>query len=252
MVQSRPSASGICGSLVLTCAAALLLAASMRASAQAHLGIYGGVPPTTANHPFVAARIVDISAGAGSPAYVIPLNGALNFDFYYAPTVNPFVNMFLGAGVYAIEYLDAAGHAFPAGHVTYLPNSGHTNGVELPGNPPNPTVVRGPLGIQGRVLLSVGPVDYRPVSGATVTITSPVVTDYSLSLKTNAAGFYTFYYTGGVQEGFIPPGHYVVTCSLDGMTETRDIYYSPNTDFGTPDYFVKGAKAFASFAFSLP
>ena len=69
---------------------------------------------------------------------------------------------------------------------------------------------------------------------------------------TNGQGFYSFYYTFGVNAGFLPPGQYVVRATAFGAQEEQKVDYEPITDVTGIGYYVLGARAVADFAFAAP
>src|SRR5262249_14508221 len=157
-------------------------------------------------------------------------------------------NRFLHPGTYRVDYLDVFGNAKFAGDIVYKPNTSFTNGVQVPDNPPNPgpwEIPETPLGIQGTVSITFGPVggSGRPVQGATVQLMSAATGKLLESELTNGDGFYSFYYTFGVHENFIPPGKYLVRAQVYGMMQEKPATYQPITDPTAISYYVLGARA---------
>jgi len=232
----------------------------MRAAAQApflKLGIYGGVPnPASHRGQLVAAHLLQLDPPVGGPLKItVPLNGLLNYSFYYAPTATPGVDKFLPAGFYAVSYLDKSGNSTFAGAVFYQPNAHYTNGVQVPHNPPNPSpsaTQLGPLGIHGIVTRSVGPMSGQPVQGEIVDLFSPDLSRAPQSRPTNGDGFYSFYYTSGKNDTFIQPGPYDVAASMFNITEVQSVTYDPNTDPTSIGYYVLGASDVVDFNFAEP
>ncbi len=259
---SRSVRSGSALLLSLFFCIGCLAGATTRATAQApflDLGVYGGVPhPNAHRGQIVAAHLEQIFPPSTIPIQItLPLNGLLNYSFYYAPSSTAGANMFLPTGFYHVSYLDVFGHIISAGTVHYVPNSGFTNGVQVPHNPPNPApwanaIPTAPLGIQGIVTVSVGPMNGRPFQGATVQLVSADSGALIESVTTNGNGFYSFYYTFGVDEGFILPGNYVVRVTLFDITQEQKVTYQPDTDPTSIGYFVLGARAVANFNFAQP
>ena len=217
------------------------------------LGIYGGVPdPNDHRGQLVAARLTHLTSSA---SLTLPLNGLLNYSFYYTPASSTAAGPFLPAGKYQVDYLDTAGNVYPAGKVAYKPNSGFTNGVQVPNNPPNPWpwgIPITPLGIQGTITISVGPANRRPAQGVVVKLFSANATTPLQTLVTDGKGFYAFYYTADANAAFLPPGDYVVQVTLFGITQQKQVSYQPNTDPTSDGYYVLGARAVARFNFAQP
>jgi hypothetical protein len=218
------------------------------------LGIYGGVPhPNEHRGQLIAARLTSASSSDG---LTLPLNGLLNYSFYYAPASSTATHPFVPAGQYRVDYLDAAGNVFPAGKVTYKPNSGFTNGVQVPNNPPNSgpwaNIPVAPLGIQGTITISVGPNYIRPAPGVVVQLFSATSTTPIQTLVTNGKGFYSFYYTADATASFLPPGDYVVQVTLFDITQKKKVSYKPDTDPTSIGYYVLGARAIANMNFAQP
>jgi hypothetical protein len=220
------------------------------------VGVYGGVPPAVqANFSPVSARLTSTSL---TPVITItlPLNGAKNYVFYYAPTSTPAANRFLPAGSYRVDYINALGGTRLAGSVTYAPGTTYLNGVQVPNNPPNTPVIAGALGIQGTVKQEVGGIQPEtilprqvPIFNATVELLSSTTGKLIESVPTNGNGFYSFYYTLGVNEFFVLPDSYTVSVTYNFGTLSQAVDYAPSTDPTSPDYFVLGAQAFANFLF---
>ena len=268
-----------------------LLTGVSQARAQAPFldsGIYGGVPQISASPvKYASVRLTraSVTPAATSAHYkfslTLPLNGQQNYSFYYEPFLPilaaasassagslfsplppepPFgPSGFLPEGTYAVSYLDAAGNGKAAGTVTYKPNAGYTNSVEVPNNPPNfgPTAqAPAPLGIQGTATITFGPVSEtiqgHPLQGVTVQLLSAATGQLLATVPTNGAGFYSFYYTYGSKPGFIPPGKYLVRASFVRQTITNAVTYSPDSDPASPGYYVTGAHVVADFPFAQP
>lgn len=235
---------------------------TLPAAAQApflKLGVYGGVPhPNVHRGKLVAARLTQIDPPQGGPLQItLPLNGLLDYSFYYTPTSTTGTDTFLPAGEYSVVYLDTSGNSVPAGVVFYKPNSGFTNGVQVPHNPPNSgpwaSIPVTPLGIQGTVTISVGPGGTRrPAKGVSVQLFSADASQLIESVSTNGNGFYTFYYTSGGNASFLPPGDYLVRVTLFSIPQDQKVTYQPNTDPTSIGYYVLGAHAVANFDFAQP
>lgn len=247
--------------LCLSCLGGL----TTRATAQApflNLGVYGGVPhPDKHRGKIVSAHLIQTSPASSVPLQItLPLNGLLDYSFYYAPrSLSASADRFLMAGIYHVDYLDVHGKTISAGTVHYTPNVGFTNGVQVPHNPPNfgpwATPILTALGIQGVVTYSLGPghpPHPHPARGAVVELLSADASRVFERVTTNGDGFYSFYYTSGINEDFIRPGYYVVRASLFGGVEQQEATYNPNTDPTSVGYFVLGARAAANFNFAQP
>jgi hypothetical protein len=231
-----------------------------QASAQAPflgLGVYGGVPAPDRHRGEVASvRLPRLGSSQQRPQIVLPLNGLLDYNFYYLPTHQLGENALLPAGVYRIDYLDVFGNILPAGSVLFHPGADFTNGVQVPGNPPNSgswEILVAPLGVQGTVSFTVGPSgEPRPLKDVTVELVSASTGKLIESAVTNGQGFYSFYYTFGVNAGFLPPGKYLVRATMFGGLEEQAVDYEPDTDLTSIGYYVFGARAVADFSFAAP
>lgn len=155
--------------------AALLLSpvATTPVHAQVVPGVTGGVQNPDANRGVVrSAKLIDNETG--QTRLVLPLNGLLNYVFYYEPLAgSTTADQFLQeqqvntTRSYTVEYLDGGGGHVGAGCnpgspcvVNYTPNSGFLSPAPVSGQPLNrfpdrngdgqPDVF-GALGIQGQV-----------------------------------------------------------------------------------------------------
>lgn len=185
----------------------------------------------------------------------VPLNGNLNYVFYYAPDFFngvsnvpiPDDSRFLPADTYAVDFENANQFFLQGnGSVSYTHDHGLTTTTGL---------LTAPLGIQGYVTDTSG----RPIQYAVVTLTSSQ-NQLVDRVYTNGNGFYSFYYTQGFLlnngqntylKSFIPPGTYTVRASTTGSVASTQLGYSPDTTFGTPSYYVAGATAPAASAPAL-
>lgn len=258
LVASGLRRKRLLGLLLGALAWGLYAAPAMAQAPFLNLGIYGGVPdPELHRGEVVAARLTHLSHSAPPLQISVPLNGLLNYSFYYVFTQHLAENRFLPAGEYWVDYLDVFGHVFPAGTVFYNPNRDFTNGVQVPGNPPNtppwdiiPVMV---LGVQGTVSYTVGPSTQKhPLKNVRVELLSASTGERIESVVTNGKGLYTFYYTFGAEAGFLPPGSYVVRVALFGAREEQKVSYTPDTDLTAMGYYVLGARAIADFTFAAP
>ena len=247
----------------LLAATALLFVAAPAPSAQqggtAGVGIIGGVQPGQ----FPTAGRVKVVQPNG-PQFFVPLNGIRNYLVFYAPDANG-NDRFAPAGTYSFEYQTSGGsHAIDNGTLfngsaNYQPNFTFSQGgvivvrsngqVQSPNISPNPSVGRGPLGIQGFVQNESGTrlfnanVELRRCSSSTSCSSSTFVAN----VRTNGNGFYSFYYTEGTNKNFIQPGFYKVTASSAGfLPDTATKQYSPVTNTASVDYFVLGAQESAA------
>lgn len=148
---------------ILLAALCLTIGASASFSQIGPLGIYGSAP-TPASTPFpcgppLYARLnyyPDYGEGDGVPSWsqTVPLNGLKNFNFYYTPSGTGFLSGGPVLGGYIVTYLNSSQvNCYGSGDiVTYMPNSGHTNGVQVrPFN--GSTTMR--LGVHGTILARV-------------------------------------------------------------------------------------------------
>jgi hypothetical protein len=176
--------------------------------AQSIPGIYGGGPLSELG----TYRYVQFQ-GASGDTYTLPLNGILNYVGYYIPSSGAFIP----GGEYSVYYLNSAQAILAsAGTVTYSPNSGYTNGVEV--SPPNPGAT-GALGISGTFT-----VEGTPFPGATVTLYNSSL-DVIATATTNGDGFFSLYYGPSLSSGFgfVPAGSYQVTITYSSRRPPRCI-----------------------------
>lgn len=217
---------------------------------QAQVGIYGSVPQPGMPTIRFARIYQPITTSTDIIDYSIPINGLGNFVFYYAPTSNGF----LPGGNYCINYLGADRiTSYGLDCVTYTPNSGFTNGVEV--RPLNPGA-GGPLGIQGTVLGYVN--DFtgsriEPLTNAFLLL-QETGGPYEAVGTTNGNGFFSFYYTGGTEQNFVPrptqpQGYYqlIIYAQRDNCTYTYTafpLYYflTNTTNPNLSSYFVTNAR----------
>lgn len=243
-----------------TIACLLLLLASF-APVSAQIGLFGGVPNPSSNIGLVRRVRVQGTNTLGQAVNVsYPLNGILNYVAYFDPTVGGSANeYFLLEGNYTLTYLDVSGNPITPvglsnptdGPINYVPNAGFTNGLQL--RPANPGA-GGPLGLQG----TVTDLNNVPVFNAIVKISRPASL-ITFTTRTNANGFYSFYYNNAANKNFVPAGGYniLVTKSIPkGCTasqERRNIQYQPTntTDPLQSSYFVAGARTVANFKLNL-
>lgn len=178
-----------------------------------NLGIYGSAP-TPAGTAFPCgtpeyARIEpypDYAAGDDFPSWsqTLPLNGVKNFNFFY--TANG--QGFLSGGGYKVRYFNASqATCYGSGDiVTYSPNSGHTNGVQVRSFNPVPTGQPTPLGIYGTILVKIpgGGGATAPLENADVAVTDSIPA-LGWRAKTNGSGFFSIYYSSQNVLEFVPP-----------------------------------------------
>ncbi len=161
-----------------------------------YLGVYGSAPAAVrSNVRFV--RIEDELQWDPGFSYVMPVNGLTNFNFYYKPDGSGF----LPGGDYKVTYLDSTKTvSYGYDIVTYSPNNGHTNGVEV--RPFNNSERMAPRGMHGTFLGYVpnGGGSVAPIENATVSV---VAGPYSVDVRINAAGLFSIYYTNETPAQFL-------------------------------------------------
>lgn len=166
-----------------------------------NLGIYG-TAPTPASTPFTCGtptkvNLQDYPAVDGGTNITLPLNGYNNFNFFYTEDGNGF----LSGGGYTVSYRNSSGtNCYGSGdNVTYSPNSGHTNGVQV--RPFNTS--SGPYGVHGFVLAKIpgGGGTTTPLSNATASLGINV---YLWKEKTNGNGYVSIYYSSWEPGYFLP------------------------------------------------
>jgi hypothetical protein len=188
------------------------------------------------------------NTGNDSPLidYVIPVNGLTNFNFYYTSDGTNF----LPGGTYKVTYKSLS-QSLGYDIVTYSPNAGHTNGVQVrPFNNPPAT----PRGINGVLTgyTKLGAV--VPLSNITV-IALPYFGGNSPRVLTNADGYFSVYYENDNPNQFLhvsAPFNYeyyrlIISGVMNGCAYTLttdppgfvwDVYTS---DPSSPSYYVLGA-----------
>ncbi len=278
--------------------AVLLTATAAVAQSPSIPGIVGGVQIdvpvvcddtcTDNGSQFPSASLVELTSESGDFEITLPLNGLLNYVFYYTADGD-----FITGGEYDLTYLTLderfALQAFRNGpgiaveffgeatYVSPFPQYLATAAVFRtnfdPGNKQelNPGG-GGPLGISGTVRDGGG-----PVRGATVVLLVDGTQEFVYAVKTNQNGFYSFYYdpddvtapssTTRAGKGFIRPGSYRVVAFVPGKGRktSPQIAYSPSTAGAPtnsrgplPGYFVTNARAvgndfcFAPQGFTCP
>ncbi len=244
------------GRAILLTAFCLILLFSTSYSQIGELGIYGSAP-TPASTPFPCgppryARInhyPDYGEGDGLPSWsqTVPLNGLKNFNFYYTASGTGFLSGGPVLGGYIVTYLNSSQvNCYGSGDiVTYTPNSGYTNGVQV--RPFNGSLTT-PLGIHGTVLARIpgGGGVTAPLKNAIASV-GPANSHKAI---TNGAGYFSIYYSliYGADGGFLPSSavYYTrISGEYDKCTYTWDdplgsIYLI----FGGPEepiYYVFGA-----------
>ncbi|CAN5365615.1 hypothetical protein BH10ACI3_BH10ACI3_21220 [soil metagenome] len=204
------------------------------------LGIYGSVPE--ASRSSIRYVLIETNPAVDEGfSMIVPVNGLGNFNIYYSPDGMGFVP----AGSYRIYYLNASRTTnYGYDDVGYIPNSGHTNGVQVRAfNSPPST----PRGIHGVVY------GYNSL-GSVVALHDLTVWSYlgadSQYAKTNGAGYFSVYYANGIVNEFLGTGDHRdvwITGSQDGCNYVghvpgSDIIWSPDTNPSSPGYYVTNAE----------
>lgn len=163
------------------------------------LGIYGSAPVAVrANVRYV--RLENYPEVEGGLSYVIPVNGATNFNFFYTPDGFGF----LSGGGYKVTYLGAnQTTSYGSDIVTYQPNVRHTNGVKVR----DFNILSGAsasLGIHDVVRI------YVPNGGGAVTFLPDALIRASshqggplVFVRTNGNGYFSVYYNNGSTGSFL-------------------------------------------------
>jgi hypothetical protein len=202
-------------------------------------GIYGSAPESIrSNTRFV--ELTTYSGGSETPEvdYTLPVNGLKNFNFYYGSD-----GSFLPGGTYKVTYKSLS---LSLGYdiVTYSPNSGHTNGVEIRAFNSPPSTPRGIHGVVYGYNKTGSPVLLHDL---TVWGTLGMDTQYA---RTNGNGYFSIYYSNGNPGGFLASGdhRYVyIAGSQDGCAyfytvQGADIIWSPDTNVLSSGYYVSDAE----------
>jgi hypothetical protein len=125
-----------------------------------------------------------------------------------------------------VEYLDADRNLVSVENssIFYSPSAAFTETVTIPGHPFTPGGGGSPPGIFGFVTS-----DGAPRSGVTVRLYEFVGNGWRQAdqVKTNANGFYSFYYTSGSNKEFLYPGTYQVSLLCSSYFGT--VQYQPAT-----------------------
>jgi hypothetical protein len=207
------------------------------------LGIYGSAPESI--RPYVRYVRLDFYPCTGCRTILIaPLNGLKNFNIYYTADGMGF----LSGGGYKLTYVDASlTTSYGYDIVTYSPNVGHTNGVQVrPFNipPPFPT---SPRGIHGIVNGYNAGGSIVPLHDLTVLGSLGSDSQYT---KTNGDGYFSLYYSYAIPIGFLGAGDHrtlYITGGQDGCYYSytlsgANVLWSPDTDPNSSSYYVSGAE----------
>jgi hypothetical protein len=163
------------------------------------LGVYGSVPEEDAEDIYYVYLQDLYPPMEGTVDHFLPVNGLKNFNFYYSPGLSNGIQ-FLPAGTYRVHYYgaDKTTH-YGYDQVTYSPNSGHTNGVEVrPFNNPPAT----PRGVHGIIYGRLDSGDY-PLENAQV-LALGLFTSALVQSRANANGYFSIYYKNGYGAQFLP------------------------------------------------
>lgn len=230
------------------------------------LGIYGSAP-TPASTPFPCGEpsyaqihhYPDYATGDGIPSWsqTLPLNGLKNFNFFYTADGTGFLPGGLILGGYIVTYLNSSQvNCYGSGDiVSYSPNSGHTNGVQVRPFVPAPTGQPTPLGIHGLVYgyNSVGAV----VALHDLNVWGTLGTDTQYA-RTNGSGYFSIYYSNGNPGGFLGAGDHRTVyisgdisgeisgdqrgCAYFYIVSGSNIIWAPDTNPSSSGYYVSGAE----------
>lgn len=217
------------------------------------LGIYGSAPAGIQPNVFYARLDPDVPPWAqceGCEQY-LPLNGHKNFNFWYTPDGSGF----LSPGNYKVSYWNESLTTQYGGYdyVYYPPDSTHTSGVQV--RPFSSYVPEAPpRGIYGNItgFNRLGQVVALP--NLTVTAALQANPNYTASVRTNGAGFFSIYYRQESLQGFLQPADFpayydvLITGTLGRCRYSRlieSVDYNPtNASIPTlPSYYYDFASA---------
>ncbi len=162
--------------------------------------------------------------------YILPVNGLTNFNFYYKPDGDGF----LSSGDYVVTYL-GSNQTTSYGYdiVTYAPNSGHTNGVQVRAfnSPPS-----NPLGIHGVVYGQTNEF-IAPIPDALI-FAVPYFTfgTFSVLARTKGNGYFSFYYKN--------------VASGENSTTFLPVFYSTSPPREYYDFLISGSVNGCNFSTS--
>lgn len=153
-------------------------------------------------------------------------------------------------GGYIVTYLNSSQvNCYGSGDiVSYFPNSGHTNGVQVRPFVPVPAGQPTPLGIHGLVYghNKIGSV----VALHDLNVWGTLGTD-TQHAKTNGSGYFSIYYSNGNPGGFLGSGDHRTVyisgpqddgCSYFYIVSGWDIIWAPDTNPSSAGYYVSGAE----------